>query len=159
MTELKIVPAEEIPKEAIAVPKDDPVAVFKLCKEMEQICRTHNGIGLAAVQVGIPWSLFIVKARKGFRHLADCSYKPMTDEKVSSIEGCLSLPRRNFLVSRWSKVFIEGVELVVKNGRPEFVDFTYETSDVVWQHEADHQLGILISDIGREVHLTPVLNI
>ena len=156
MMDLKIVSADDIPKEVVVVPKGDPAAVFKFCKQMEQICDKHDGIGLSAVQVGVPWKLFIVCWRKKYRYFADCEYKPLVETKTTSIEGCLSLPRRHYVVPRWDKVLVEGLELVVKNGKLEFVELSFETSEIVFQHEIDHHRGILIRDAGKEVHLQPI---
>ena len=61
---MKLVELEDLPKleDIQDVPLDDPMKVYKLCQEMEAICERENGIGLSAVQVGIPWKLFIVKS-------------------------------------------------------------------------------------------------
>ena len=156
MPELSIVKAEDIPKEVVPVPKDDLASVYKLARQMEIICDKHSGLGLSAVQVGVPWNFFIVKWRKKYRHFADCRYTPLTETQTTSIEGCLSLPRKHYLVARWDKVLVEGLELIAKNGKLEYIEFSCETDQPVWSHEIDHGFGILISDIGKEVLLQPI---
>jgi peptide deformylase len=79
---LKIVPIEEIPL-AVDVPIDDLNKVHEICLQMEEICTKNKGIGLAAVQVGIPWKLFIVDTQQGFQHYVNCEYEP-AGEKIKS---------------------------------------------------------------------------
>ncbi|MHA2432943.1 MAG: peptide deformylase, partial [Candidatus Thorarchaeota archaeon] len=63
MTDM-ILEADQIPKvdEVVDVSMDDPMEVYKICQRMEILCDADNGIGLSAVQVGIPWKLFLVKS-------------------------------------------------------------------------------------------------
>lgn len=161
---MKIVPVEEIPKteeiEDAPTDKDDLIAVYKVCKEMEKVCLERKGIGLNAVQVGIPWKLFIVNSDNGFEYFLNCSYDAAGDDKVVSLEGCLSLLNdegdfRRFEVMRHMIVKVVGQKLVTKKNNLTLEDFSAyihaEENGVVFQHEIDHHLGLLISDIGKEV--------
>jgi peptide deformylase len=65
---LKIVPVVDIPK-AKDVPLESLMDIFRLCTKMEKICDVNDGIGLSAVQVGVPWNLFIVKRNRQLLHL------------------------------------------------------------------------------------------
>lgn len=153
---MHIVPVEDIPKTVDLLPKDDLPKIFKICKQMEDVCIGKNGIGLSALQVGINWPLFIAKVGglQSFRYFIDCNYSPIGDEKHFSLEGCLSLPNRFFRVERWNKVVVTGQELVVdNNGELNIKDIKEDTSEVVFQHEIDHHRLVLISDIGTEVFL------
>jgi peptide deformylase len=152
---MKIVAAKTIPEAEVA-PKDDPAAVFKVCKQMEVVCSRHQGLGLSAVQVGLGWQLFVIQYDGNFRHFVDCEYEPIGEDKKSHVEGCLSLPGKTYVVSRWEKVKVTGQELVIKEGSPEFVDYEAELDTlpaIVFQHEIDHARGVLVSDIGKEVRL------
>lgn len=82
------------------VPLDDLIKVYKTCQELQVICERENGIGISAVQVGIPWKLFLVKGDGScplipageYGYFLNCSYEKDTDDKqVVSIEGCLSI--------------------------------------------------------------------
>lgn len=136
----------------------DAPLMYNLATVMEAICTKENGIGLSAVQVGVPLNFFIIKFQESFRYFANCQYTAMDDDKEKSIEGCLSLKTRSgelrwFEVSRFKNVTISGKELVVEP-QLTFVDFTITPQDymkIVFQHEIDHQNGILISNIGKEV--------
>lgn len=156
---LQIVPVADIPK-GEPVPLNDLMKVYKTCQAMERLCIEEHGIGLSAVQVGIPWNLFIWNDKEGgFRYFINCEYEGQGD-KQNSIEGCLSLKRpngkfRQFEVQRFDVVKMTGKELLYEN-ELKLVDVDATLNDiyaVVAQHEIDHQNGILISDIGQEIEI------
>jgi peptide deformylase len=171
---LHIVPVEEIPSVAQDVPTSDLMQVYKTCLQMENVCMKENGIGLSAVQVGVPWKLFIVRQPDNeFDYYLNTEYEPLGDEKATGIEGCLSLrgkdgELRYFEVSRFKKVRIKGQKLTLKPSKVEgleavsspvlslkAVDFTPDDAiyPIVFQHEIDHHHNILISQIGTEIEL------
>jgi peptide deformylase len=163
---MKIVPVDQIPKpeEIVDVPTDDLMKVYKVCNELEQACKLESGIGLSAVQVGIPWRLFVVDGSDGFEYLVNCDYEAVVNEKAFSVEGCLSLRTkegnlRYFKVNRFKKVRIRG-KILDSHKELELKDIDYTTQvniyNVVYQHEIDHQNGILISEIGEEIQVQPV---
>jgi len=125
---LQIVPAADIPSKALPTPRDE-VEVFKVCKEMEAICLKHKGVGLSAVQVGIPWRLFVLQnfSHKTcdltgvFRYFVDCEYQNIGEEKTLSLEGCLSLPNQLYLVQRWKDFIVNGEELILERRDPTFI--------------------------------------
>lgn len=164
---MNIVPVSEIPK-ANGTPTDNLIEIYKTCLKMEATCLKHDGAGLSAVQVGIPWDLFIVRYESPlrFRYFLNCNYSEKkvdfaSASKFESIEGCLSLVDadnkiRRFAVERYPTVQVVGQELVIS---PDLklvaidliLNDDYET--IVFQHEIDHGLGVLISDIGVEMEL------
>lgn len=149
------------------VPTDDLLTIFKVCQGLERLCERENGIGISAVQAGIPLKLFLVKGSGRnplipagkYGYFANCSYEPVSEEKVVSLEGCLSLRSpdgrlRSFQVERYSQIRLRGLLLNYTN------DLKFEDIDcvvdlrgdgIVFQHEADHHSGVLISQIGREL--------
>jgi len=134
-----------------------PVDVFKICNQMEKVCRDNNGIGLSAVQIGLPWDMFVINRNESYEYYLNCKYEPSGD-LIHSVEGCLSLldesgSLRRFEVRRHSSVFIKGQRL---NG-VEVEDFASTEAglySIVFQHEIDHSFGIFIKDIGKEIYLT-----
>lgn len=168
---MRILEVKEIPLEAQDVSLDDPMGVFKVCLQMQRTCRESSGIGLSAVQVGIPWRLFIVgynamfteekhhrSKEHEYRYFVNCEYQPVTDRKITTIEGCLSLPNRRFQVSRWAEVHVEGFELRRSSGNMRFFPFSSKfVSDpsgyagTVFQHEIDHHNGVTIDQHGKEL--------
>jgi peptide deformylase len=156
---MQLVPSNEIPK-GQPVPVENLMDVYKTVQKMEKLCEQESGIGLSAVQVGIPWNLFIWMERGKFRYFINCEYEPNGDDKAKAIEGCLSLKNkngkfRNFEVERHVEVTMRGKELVVGEVLS-LADVELKLSgiySVVAQHEIDHQRSILISDIGTEIEV------
>ena len=165
---MKIIPIESISdsEDIRKVPdrdREERLRIYKICKEMEKICDENQGIGLSAVQVGIPWKLFIVKTKGKYEHFVNCTYEPVGEDKITSIEGCLSLKNeegdfRRFEMTRSLIVKVTGKKLV-KNDRLTLEDFSAyihaEDQGVVFQHEIDHSSGKegLISNKGKEVFI------
>lgn len=155
---LAIVPVKDIPL-AEDTPTDNLLDVFRVITQMEKICIDNKGIGLSAVQVGIPWKLFIVQRDDKFEYFLNCEYSGL-GEKAKSIEGCLSLRNeqgnyRRFELERFPLALIKGKQLKVSSS-PSLIleDISVLEKDimaVVFQHEIDHQSGILISNIGKEL--------
>ncbi|MEM6315542.1 MAG: peptide deformylase [Planctomycetota bacterium] len=120
-----------------------------LVERMFVLMREHEGVGLAAPQVGVNKRLFVMNAalKSGDENEPDRVYiNPQLsdpgeqDEPMS--EGCLSLPDINVNVTRPTALRMQAVDL---DGNP--ID---ETEDGfitrVWQHETDHLDGVLITD-------------
>lgn len=168
---VEIVPVEKIPV-ADDVPMEEPSEVLKVASKLEKLCLDLKGMGISAVQVGIPWKLFLILYPEGkFRYFVNCSYEAVGDAKIpKSLEGCLSLPGRMFHIEnhRWEKVLVKGYELVIDGNEPAFKEVEFEVNSkdsflagsIVFQHEIDHQLGQdgLISNVktARELVLHPV---
>jgi peptide deformylase len=160
---LSIVPVKDIPK-AVDVPTNNLLDVFRLITKMEAICTAQNGIGLSAVQVGIPWRLFIVQRGLGYEYYLNCEYNG-TGEKMKSVEGCLSLRDslgnlRRFEVDRYQTVTVKGKRLRISDS-PSLVleDVNMTEKDlyaVVFQHEIDHQFQRerMIDVIGTEIEFS-----
>lgn len=165
---MKIVPIEKIPlaediKDAPVKGRERLLAVYKRCRLMEKICEEKEGIGISAVQVGIPWNLFIIKTKGKFEHFVNCTYEPVGDDKITSIEGCLSLLNedgdfRRFEMTRSLIVKVTGKKLIKDDGLTleDFSAYIHaEDQGVVFQHEIEHQKGVagLISNQGKEVFI------
>jgi len=165
-----IVPVNDIPTDVIDVPLDNLADVYRVCLEMQSLCDLNSGVGLAAVQVGIPWKLFIVKSdgtnpfvpKNEYGYFLNCDYKPATDSRrVVSLEGCLSVRSetgqlRHFQVQRLNTLILKGYRLFFdKSLMCENLDREVGLAEqgIVFQHEIDHARQILISDIGNEVFL------
>jgi peptide deformylase len=165
-----IVEAQKIPtKDTITdVPMDDPIKVYNVCQELRELCEKQRGIGISAVQVGIPWKLFLVKGdgtcplipEGQFGYFVNCEYEAITEEHVVSLEGCLSLRSpdgrlRSFQVKRFRDIRLFGFILFDEKTSIHFkeVDTTvgFMEEGIVFQHEIDHHRGVLISDIGKEL--------
>lgn len=167
-TRIVIVDPQDIPQ-AVPTPTDDLMLLYKLSLRMRDVCVKNNGKGLSAVQVGVPWDLFVVHSLP--KHLRinndpwgtfiGCKYDAVGDSSHESIEGCLSLKDsggrvRFYKVNRWSKVRVVGKRLVDTPSLA-LIDFDQildlKNDAIVFQHEVDHSFDLLISGIGKEVLL------
>lgn len=165
---MDIVPVNQIPL-AEDVPTDNVIEIFKIITKLEHLLIKKKGIGISAVQVGIPWKLFVVHRQNSIgkspmEYYLNCEYiaHEEQEEKFTSIEGCLSLldsegNTRRFEVSRFPKILVRGQQLRVTD-TSELVLENFERIEsglysVVFQHEIDHQFqrDRMIDIIGREV--------
>jgi peptide deformylase len=158
---MKIVPVDEIPSpekvRKVFCFKEEYIALYKEFLDMKELCIRLGGIGLSAVQIGKPKAMFVASISGKWRYFLNCEYQGQ-GQKQSSIEGCLSLRTpagtlRRFEVKRWEEVKINGQELI---DSPDLTVIKIEKvfsglNGVLMQHEIDHQLGVLISDIGEEI--------
>lgn len=162
---LKILPVSDIPK-CQETPLDDLLLLFKVCSEMETLCTKENGLGLSACQVGIPWNLFVylIDPKKNYyKYYVNCNYVSASEEKIVSIEGCLSLrdkkgELRRFEVKRNKSIVVSGFELKTNPDLKlhQFSETFSELPSIVLQHEIDHGFGITIDNIGEELFLTQI---
>jgi peptide deformylase len=129
----------------------DPVTVFddslkKLVSDMFETMYAAPGVGMAAVQVGVPQRLFVM----------DCSVGKDPDQQVVLInpevlhvegdqdgeEGCLSFPGIFFPVERSLRAVVRAHDI---NGDPFEIDGTELTARCML-HETDHCDGIVFLD-------------
>lgn len=170
---MKLVSADKIPKleDIKDTPTDNLLEVYKVCKEMEILCDMERGIGLSAVQVGVPWKLFLVRLDHGskfkptgrYGYFVNCHYEIMAEDKIASLEGCLSLRSpegltRMFQVERYTRTRVYGFQLIDKMklevvGISAEMTLPQDNESIVFQHEIDHHLGKLISDHGKELFM------
>ena len=66
----------------------------------------QNGVGLSAIQIGVPLRVFIIKTMKGFMVVADPSYVGVPDTlEKEKMEGCLSFPGNIYIkADRFGKI-------------------------------------------------------
>lgn len=118
--------------------------IRRLARDMIQTMVDHDGIGLAAPQVGQGLQLFIANpSQEEGRDLVVVN--PMIQPvrgRVSIMEGCLSLPHIWERVRRHQVVRLQGRDLA---GRA--IDFEVDgLLAIVLQHEVDHLQGHLFID-------------
>ncbi len=117
-----------------------------LSKDMIETTLDAKGAGLAANQIGVPYSLFVVdlgieKEEHELITLINPVITAMEGEETAD-EGCLSIPEVFAEVKRAQKVEIKGYDL---NGN----EVRYEAEGYLaraFQHEMDHLNGSLFWD-------------
>ncbi len=127
------------------VPVADP-GLVDLIEEMFDVMYTHQGVGLAAPQVGIAWRLFVFDCpdSRGLRHRGYVvnpvlAARTCGEGLIDAGEGCLSLPGMRATVPRAEHATVTGMD-----ARGEAV--TVEGDGLLarcLQHETDHLDGRL----------------
>ncbi|MFJ1302612.1 peptide deformylase [Bordetella genomosp. 5] len=108
-----------------------------------------NGVGLAAPQIGVDLQLVIFGFERNPRYpdapavpqtvLCNPVITPLSDERESGWEGCLSVPGLRGLVPRWRHIRYSGFD---PDGNPIEREAEGFHARVV-QHECDHLIGRL----------------
>lgn len=117
--------------------------IKELVKDMEETMRKFNGVGLAAVQVGILKRVIIIDVDdgEGLRVFINPVITKVKGEQEVE-EGCLSFPNQFGKVVRPAEVTVEALGLDGKK-------FTLKAKELLAQaisHEVDHLNGILFVD-------------
>jgi peptide deformylase len=120
----------------------------ELIDDMFETMHKADGIGLSAVQIGIPLNIFIAEIHIDSEniHFRKEFINPIITKKFGSIvritEGCLSLPYISAPVERYETIEIEYYDKV---GNKHLETFSGIESRII-QHEMDHLNGILFID-------------
>tara|TARA_R110000823_G_scaffold75450_10_gene172638 strand:+ start:435 stop:986 length:552 start_codon:yes stop_codon:yes gene_type:complete len=105
--------------------------------QMGRIMMDNDGIGLAAPQCGILEQFFIMQVDDSVHYMINPTWSPLTDETISSMEGCLSFPDLLIPVDRFLIIEATYYDMFGKK-------LTTELSGLharCFQHEADHLDG------------------
>lgn len=126
--------------------KSKPVKDFdddldQLLDDMKETMHANDGMGLAAVQVGVLRRVVIVEANGMFVELINPEIVKQEGEDIDT-EGCLSVPNFNGKVKRPYKITVKAFD---RYGYPfEITGEKYFARCVC--HEVDHLDGILYVD-------------
>ncbi|MEX1012901.1 MAG: peptide deformylase [Waddliaceae bacterium] len=123
-----------------------------LVKEMVKIMNKHNGIGLAAPQVGVSSRLFITCVPKEdeqgewidgtLRVFINPKIESLSDKREIDQEGCLSIPKIFGHVERPLRVTVSAQDI---EGKPFKITLEGLEARCVL-HENDHINGVLFID-------------
>lgn len=121
-----------------------------LVDNMIETLREAPGVGLAAPQVGLSERLIVVEygddddetVPKKLFVVANPEIVYKSDEMVSGLEGCLSVPDLIGEVDRHVKVEVKGLN---RHGKPVKIK-AEDWIARIFQHEIDHLDGILFTD-------------
>lgn len=140
--------------------------IRQLVNDMIETMRHHNGIGLAAPQVGRLVRIFVspieYEDEKGELHLGEprVYINPTlinpSEALVERSEGCLSIPKLYVAVARPLSVEVEAMDLEGKLFRRECYGYLARNM----MHENDHLNGVLFIDRvkgKRRTELEPAL--
>ncbi len=113
----------------------------KALSEMARLMYSVSGVGLAAIQVALLDSMFVVDIGTGLYKLINPEIIESKGSQVNE-EGCLSVPGVGIKVKRAKSIVLKALD---ENGKP----LVIEAEDLlacVFQHEIDHLNGKLIVD-------------
>ncbi|MDB5555514.1 MAG: def1 [Rhizobium sp.] len=122
-------------------------AVRKLSDDMLETMYDAPGIGLAAIQVGIPKQMLVIDLHKeGEERQPQIFINPeilrSSDERSAYEEGCLSIPDYYAEVERPAKVTVKYIDI---SGKEQIVEAEGLLATCL-QHEVDHLNGVLFID-------------
>jgi peptide deformylase len=110
-----------------------------LISQLDAVLLTlSNGVGLAAIQLGFPKRVGVIKRDDGtYIHLINPALIEKEDEFIYFKEGCLSFPDLKVKSIRFN-------EIVLKNNN-EIKTYTGELAIII-AHETDHLDGVTIEE-------------
>ena len=131
--------------------KAKPVSVFDdklqaFVEDMKETMVEHDGLGLAAPQVGQSIQVVIIDATKGENPpvvFINPELTYLSKDEVEREEGCLSFPDIHLNITRPSIVSVKAYD---ENGKAFSIENTGDLLARALQHEIDHLNGILIID-------------
>ncbi len=117
-------------------------SIRELEHDLIETCKSHQGAGLAAIQIGVPSRALVVLHEGNYVFMANPAIVEFKGEKVLMQEGCLSFPGIVEEIKRW-----QGCVVYYKDsfGALKELDATGLTAQAI-QHEQDHCEGIVLPD-------------
>ncbi len=124
-----------------------PVVEFDadLCQLLDDMAETmykYNGVGLAAVQIGVLKNIFVIDVGKGLTEFVNPEIIEESGVNKIKKEGCLSVPGKWGFVERPQNVWVKFQD---RFGNVQEKKFTGFAAKAVC-HEYDHLHGILFTD-------------
>jgi len=143
---LRIYPDEILRQVCEPVARVDD-SVQQLLDDLGESMYAHQGVGLAAPQIGVSRRAVVVDVaprdeESQLIELVNPRVVEFSEETIDFEEGCLSLPDEAEMVTRPGRVVVEALD---RRGKP----FTVEAEGllaVALQHEIDHLDGRLFID-------------
>ena len=117
-----------------------------LLDDMAETMNAANGVGLAAVQVGVLRRVFIVDVGEGITEYINPEIISRKGEQTGT-EGCLSFPGEWGEVTRAEEVKIKAFNRKGKR----FTKIAHELEARAIQHEFDHLNGECFVDIAKNL--------
>jgi peptide deformylase len=130
----------------------------KLMDDMLETMYSANGIGLAAIQIGIPKRIIVMdlskdENKKEPRYFVNPVIKNKDPIKATYEEGCLSVPNQFAEIDRPTKCLIEYLDY---NGEKQVLNAEGLLATCI-QHEMDHLEGILFIDYLSKLKKTMII--
>ncbi|MAU71752.1 MAG: peptide deformylase [Pseudozobellia sp.] len=121
-------------------------------KNLVSTMRVKNGVGIAAPQVDVLKRVFVIEIEDNPRYPNRVNFpiviainpeiEVISDQKIDSWEGCLSIPGIRGQLKRHQKIRLKALNEDGENFELELENFPA----IVAQHELDHLNGVLFID-------------
>lgn len=138
---LVLFPDERLRQISIEVDIADPYLPITI-NNMFAIMYKHAGVGLSAIQIGIPLRLIVADVGAGKEVYINPKIERIGGTKKLMTEGCLSFPGIYEQVSRSTKITVSYTDL---DGNKKTVNASGLRAHML-QHEIEHLDGILLTD-------------
>lgn len=121
-------------------------SIKKLASDMAETMQSYGdqheaGVAIAAVQVGVPVRMTVIKEEDGYFALLNPEVVKGSKESLEDMEGCMSVPKKYGKVKRFEKVKVRGLNLEGKK-----IEIKAEGMLArILQHEIDHMDGKLFT--------------
>ena len=129
----------------------------ELMDDMLETMYAANGIGLAAIQIGVPKRIIVMDigkdGKKDPRYFVNPVIKNKDNSKSTYEEGCLSVPNQFAEIDRPSKCDVEYLDY---DGEKKILKAEGLLATCI-QHEMDHLEGILFIDYLSKLKKTMIL--
>ena len=130
----------------------------KLMDDMLETMYAAPGIGLAAIQIGIPKRIIIMdisreKENKNPLHFINPEIVWKADEDIIYEEGCLSVPNQFAEINRPKECHVKYLDYF---GQPQLLKAQGMLATCI-QHEIDHLEGILFIDYLSKLKKTMII--
>ena len=137
-------PRLRVKSESVETVDDD---LRKLMDDMLETMYDAPGVGLSAIQIGVPKRVMVVDcASDGEKpepiYLVNPVIRESSEDMRAYEEGCLSLPEQYAEVERHNRITVDYLD---RDGQPQTLEADGLLSTCI-QHELDHFDGVLFVD-------------
>ncbi len=122
--------------------KDFDESLERLAADMLSTMRSHDGVGLAANQIGRLKRILVAAVEEEEYVVVNPVVESRTEESEKAPEGCLSIPGVLVEVERSKGIAVSGRDVT---GEPVRIEVEGLLARIL-QHEIDHLDGVLILD-------------
>ncbi len=122
--------------------RDFDESLERLAEDMIRVMREHDGVGLAANQIGRLKRIFVAAYEEEEYVIVNPVIQKRSETTEKDIEGCLSIPGTRVEVERPLAIAVTGQD---PSGAPLRVEAEGLLARI-FQHEIDHLDGVLILD-------------
>ena len=122
---------------------DEVEHILHLETKMKEVLQKEKGLGLSAIQLGVPKRMFVMKNIMGnIITIINPIILGQQNKEVVKGEGCLSIPGRQFRTKRYNSIQVKYTNLLGQEVKENFIGL----ESIIFQHEFDHLNGTLVLD-------------